>query len=57
MENKSHAFWAGLFAIGLLLAIIAAVFWFNVDRTVRIPYDLVARTNVVSVPAGGEMTL
>ncbi len=23
MENKSHAFWAGLFAIGLLLAIIA----------------------------------
>ncbi|AEA62187.1 MlaD family protein [Burkholderia gladioli] len=49
MENKSHAFWAGLFAIGLLLAIIAAVFWFNVDRTVRIPYDLVARTNVTGL--------
>ncbi|WP_246796090.1 MlaD family protein [Burkholderia perseverans] len=49
MENKSHAFWAGLFAIGLLLAIIATVFWFNVDRTVRIPYDLVARTNVTGL--------
>ncbi len=49
MENKSHAFWAGLFALGLLLAIIGTVFWFNVDRTVRIPYDLVARTNVTGL--------
>lgn len=49
MENKSHAFWAGLFTLGLLLAIIATVFWFNVDRAVRIPYDLVARTNVTGL--------
>ncbi len=49
MENKSHAFWAGLFTIGLLFAIVGAVFWFNVDRTVRIPYDLVARTNVTGL--------
>jgi phospholipid/cholesterol/gamma-HCH transport system substrate-binding protein len=46
MENKSHAFWAGLFTIGLLAAIAAAVFWFNMDRTVRVPYDLIARTSV-----------
>ncbi|WP_323123524.1 MlaD family protein [Burkholderia alba] len=49
MENKSHAFWAGLFTIGLLLAIVGTVFWFNVDRTVRIPYDLVSRTNVTGL--------
>lgn len=46
MENKSHAFWAGLFAIGLTVAIGFAVFWFNLDRAVRVPYDLIARTSV-----------
>ncbi|KWE64351.1 ABC transporter substrate-binding protein [Burkholderia ubonensis] len=49
MENKSHAFWAGLFTIALTLAIAGAVFWFNVDRAVRIPYDLIARTNVTGL--------
>ncbi|KAF1010138.1 MAG: MlaD family protein [Burkholderia sp.] len=49
MENKSYAFWTGLFSICLLLAIIAVVFWFNVDRTAQIPYDLVARTNVTGL--------
>lgn len=49
MENKSHAFWAGLFTIVLLAAIAAAAFLFNVDRTVRIPYDLLARTNVTGL--------
>ncbi|MBN3792802.1 MlaD family protein [Burkholderia sp. Ac-20353] len=49
MENKSHAFWAGLFTIALTLTIAGAVFWFNVDRTVRIPYDLIARTNVTGL--------
>ena len=46
MENKSHAFWAGLFTIVLLLAIAATAFLFNVDRSVRVPYDLIARTSV-----------
>jgi phospholipid/cholesterol/gamma-HCH transport system substrate-binding protein len=46
MENKSHAFWAGLFTIVLLLAIAAVAFLFNVDRSVRVPYDLIARTSV-----------
>ena len=49
MENKSHAFLAGLFTIGLMVAIGVAVFFFNVDRTVRVPYDLVARTNVTGL--------
>jgi phospholipid/cholesterol/gamma-HCH transport system substrate-binding protein len=49
MENKSHAFWAGLFTIGLAVAIGVTVFFFNVDRTVRVPYDLIARTNVTGL--------
>ncbi len=48
MENKSHAFWAGLFTIVLLGAIATAAFLFNVDRAVRVPYDLIARTNVTA---------
>jgi phospholipid/cholesterol/gamma-HCH transport system substrate-binding protein len=49
MENKSHAFWAGLFTVVLLVAIAAAAFLFNVDRSVRVPYDLIARTNVTGL--------
>jgi phospholipid/cholesterol/gamma-HCH transport system substrate-binding protein len=49
MENKSHAFWAGLFTVALALAIGAAAFLFNVDRSVRVPYDLIARTNVTGL--------
>jgi phospholipid/cholesterol/gamma-HCH transport system substrate-binding protein len=49
MENKSHAFWAGLFTIVLLGAIATAAFLFNVDRSVRVPYDLIARTNVTGL--------
>lgn len=49
MENKSHAFWTGLFTLGLVAAIGLAVFFFNVDRTVRQPYDLVAKTNVTGL--------
>lgn len=51
MENKSYAFWAGLFTLGLLAAVIATVFWFNVDRTERVPYDLIARTSVTGLAA------
>jgi phospholipid/cholesterol/gamma-HCH transport system substrate-binding protein len=49
MENKSHAFWAGLFTVVLLIAIAMAAFLFNVDRAVRVPYDLIARTNVTGL--------
>ncbi|WP_153101516.1 MlaD family protein [Paraburkholderia hayleyella] len=49
MENKAHAFWAGLFTVALLVAIGLAAFLFNVDRSVRVPYDLIARTNVTGL--------
>ncbi|MGF6769394.1 phospholipid/cholesterol/gamma-HCH transport system substrate-binding protein [Paraburkholderia sp. GAS199] len=49
MENKSHAFWAGLFTVALLVAIALAAFLFNVDRSVRVPYDLIARTSVTGL--------
>ncbi|VVE81170.1 MlaD family protein [Pandoraea sputorum] len=49
MENKSHAFMAGLFTLILLAAVAAAVYWFNRDNRVRVPYDLVSRTNVTGL--------
>jgi len=49
MENKSHAFWAGLFTISLGLAVVLIVFWFNRDRSERVPYDLIATTNVTGL--------
>ncbi|MCG1043489.1 MCE family protein [Mycetohabitans sp. B8] len=51
MENKSHAFWAGLFTIVLLVAIALTIAWFSMDRTERVPYDLVATTNVTGLRA------
>ncbi|RQH04685.1 MlaD family protein [Paraburkholderia dinghuensis] len=49
MENKPHAFWAGLFTIGLLVVIGLVVFYFSVDRTVREPFDLISRSNVTGL--------
>jgi phospholipid/cholesterol/gamma-HCH transport system substrate-binding protein len=49
MENKSHAFWAGLFTVLLVLAIGIGAFLLNVDRSVREPYDLIARTSVTGL--------
>ncbi|ANA33775.1 hypothetical protein R82526_03769 [Ralstonia mannitolilytica] len=46
MENKAHAFLAGLFTIGLAIFVALAVMWFNRDQTVRVPYDLVTRSTV-----------
>ncbi len=46
MENKAHAFLAGLFTIGLVIFIGLAVMWFNRDQTVRVPYDVVTRSTV-----------
>lgn len=46
MENKAHAFLAGLFTIGLVIFIALAVVWFNRDQTVRVPYDVVTRSTV-----------
>ncbi|MFX1684826.1 MlaD family protein [Paraburkholderia sp. A1RO-5L] len=49
MENKAHAFWAGAFTIGLLVVIAFAVVFFSADRTVRVPYDLISRSNVTGL--------
>ncbi len=49
MENKSHAFMAGLFTLVLLAAVAASVYWFNRDNRERVPYDLVAHTNVTGL--------
>src|SRR5258705_9698886 len=51
MENKSHAFLAGLFTVVMVVAVAVAAFLFNVDRSVRIPFDLIARTNVTGLYA------
>ncbi|MBN3855407.1 MCE family protein [Paraburkholderia sp. Ac-20340] len=49
MENKPHAFWAGLFTIGLLAAIALAVFFFSADHRVRVPYDMISHSSVTGL--------
>lgn len=49
MENKPHAFWAGLFTIGLLVVIALVVLFFSADHTVRVPYDLISRSSVTGL--------
>ncbi|HEY1607754.1 MAG TPA: MlaD family protein [Paraburkholderia sp.] len=55
MENKPHAFWAGLFTIALTGAIVLTVFFFSADRTVRVPYDLIATSNVTGLSSGAAV--
>ncbi|RYF57831.1 MAG: MCE family protein, partial [Comamonadaceae bacterium] len=40
MENKSHAFAAGAFVLGLVAALVAIIIWFTRDNTVRHAYEL-----------------
>ncbi|MBN3814606.1 MlaD family protein [Paraburkholderia sp. Ac-20347] len=49
MENKPHAFWAGVFTIGLLATIALTVFFFSADHSVRVPYDLISRSSVTGL--------
>ncbi len=46
MENKSNAFLAGVFTIGLAVLVMFAIFWFSSDHAVRVPYDLITRSTV-----------
>ncbi|ABF06956.1 phospholipid/cholesterol/gamma-HCH transport system substrate-binding protein [Cupriavidus metallidurans] len=46
MENKSNAFLAGVFTIGLAILVSVSLFWFSSDHTVRVPYDLITRSTV-----------
>ncbi|MGI4860125.1 MAG: MlaD family protein [Janthinobacterium lividum] len=55
MENKSHAFAAGLFTIVLSLVIVATIFWFRRDTTVRVPYDVVTTGAVTGLAANAAV--
>ena len=55
MENKSYAFWTGMFTIGLLVAAALTVVWFTRDRIERLPYDLVAHTSVNGLSADARV--
>jgi len=55
MENKSHAFAAGLFTIVLSLAIVATLLWFRRDTTVRVPYDVVTSGSVTGLATGASV--
>jgi len=55
MENKPHAFWAGLFTIGLLVVIGFVAFYFSFDRTVRVPYDLIAESSVTGLSPDADV--
>ena len=46
MENKSHAFAAGAFVLGLVAALVALIVWFTRDDTVRHVYELSTRDPV-----------
>lgn len=46
MENKSNAFLAGMFTIGLAILVLFSIFWFSTDHTERVPFDLVTRATV-----------
>lgn len=52
MENKSHAFWTGVFTLVLLVAMVAALFWFNRDTVLRLPYDIVTEQSVTGLGRG-----
>lgn len=51
MENKSHALIAGLFIIGLSIALALAALWFDRDTTERLPYELVTQASVSGLTA------
>ena len=46
MENRSHAFWAGLFTLLLGFSAVAAVWWFGGKHEVTDEYLIVTQSNV-----------
>ncbi|MGY8526356.1 MlaD family protein [Paracidovorax citrulli] len=55
MENKSNAFLAGVFTIGLAVLVLFALFWFGTDHTERQPYDLVTRSAVTGLGSQADV--
>ncbi|SDV48363.1 MlaD family protein [Chitinasiproducens palmae] len=49
MENKSHAFVAGLFTLLLGAAIILTIVWLKRDTVERVPYEVVTRGSVTGL--------
>ena len=46
MENRSHAFWAGVFTLLLGISAVAAIWWFGGKREVTDEYMVVTQSNV-----------
>lgn len=55
MENKAHALAAGLFALLLLCAGVAAVWWFGGKREATVDYLVVTRQNVTGLNLQGQV--
>lgn len=55
MENKSHAFVAGLFTLLLGLAAVAALYWFGGKREETRDYVVVTRQNVTGLSAQAQV--
>ena len=49
MENKAHALVAGVFALLLLMATLAAVWWFGGNREAVSEYLVVTRQSVTGL--------
>lgn len=55
MENKSHAFMAGLFTVLFGLAAVAAIYWFGGKREETRDYVVVTRQNVTGLSPQGQV--
>jgi phospholipid/cholesterol/gamma-HCH transport system substrate-binding protein len=49
MENKSYALWAGIFTVGLTVALAAAIYWFSRDSSSRVPVEFVSRVSIAGL--------
>ena len=46
MENKAHAWLAGLFTVGLVVAAVLFALWLNKDNVERVPYELATKSSI-----------
>ncbi|MGI4816326.1 MAG: MlaD family protein [Janthinobacterium lividum] len=46
MENRAHAFWAGLFTVVLGIVVVGVLLWLRRDTTEHVPYEIVTRGSV-----------
>lgn len=55
MENRAHAFIAGVFALSLIAAAILSVWWFGGKRESVKEYEVVTRQNVTGLNLQGQV--